>query len=128
MNNYAYTKEVDWTFQEAIEKVTFTLQEEGFGILTTINVTEKMKQKLWKDMDDYIILWACNPALEYEAIGIEIEIWLLLPCNVIVYRKNQKTFVSAIVPSVAMWFIGNESIENIAWSAEIKLKKAIDNM
>lgn len=128
MKKYWYTKEVDLTFEEALDSVTFALLEAWFWILTQIDVQEKMKEKIWKEMEDYIILWACNPNLAYDALQNEIEIWLLLPCNVIVYKKSWKVFVSCIVPTVAMGSINNSEVLTIAEIAEWKLKKAIDSL
>ena len=79
-------------------------------------------------MEQYTILWACNPTLAFEAIENEIEVWLLLPCNVIIYKNNWKVFVSTIIPSIAMSLAKNKLLENIASKAEMKLKNAIDNI
>jgi len=128
MSNYGYTKKVDTTFKDAIEKTTLSLQKEGFWVLTTIDVTKTMEVKLWKNMEQYTILWACNPTLAFEAIENEIEVWLLLPCNVIIYKNNWKVFVSTIIPSIAMSLAKNKLLENIASKAEMKLKNAIDNI
>ena len=80
------------------------------------------------DYDNYIILGACNPPFAYQALKAEKEVGLLLPCNVIVYEELQKTFVSAILPSVAMGAIGNLSLSNIAKEVELKLKKSVDSI
>jgi uncharacterized protein (DUF302 family) len=97
MKKYWYKKEVDMTFDDALDKVNFALLEEWFWVLTQIDIKSKIKEKLWKEFDDYIVLWACNPKLAYEALQKELEIWLLLPCNVIVYKNNWVVFVSSIV-------------------------------
>lgn len=128
MSNYGYTKMVLIQFEEAVEKVKSALMEQGFGVLTEIDVKATMKKKLDKDMEDYLILGACNPSLASKAIDAEIEIGLLLPCNVIVYRKDGDVFVSAMMPSVAMSFVHNEALEDIAKTAESKLTLAIDSL
>jgi len=86
MNNshYGYGKTVSYDFETAIKKVTEELKKEGFGVLSEIDIQEKVKEKLGKDMDRYVILGACNPGLAFEALEVEQEIGLLLPCNVIV--------------------------------------------
>jgi len=128
MNKYGYTREVNISFEEAIDGLTHTLQEQGFWVLSHIDIQEKMKEKLWENMDKYVILWACNPKLAFEALSSEIEIGLLLPCNVIVYESDSKVFISAIVPSVALSVVENNNLQTMAETAETNLKLAVDNV
>jgi len=128
MKKYWYTKEVDMTFDEALDKVNFALLEEWFWVLTQIDIKSKIKEKLWKEFDDYIVLWACNPKLAYEALQNELEIWLLLPCNVIIYKNNWRVFISSIVPTVAMESVNNPKALDVAKIAEDKLKRVIDGV
>jgi uncharacterized protein (DUF302 family) len=123
---YSHSTTVDGDFQSIVEKTTATLKEQGFGILTTIDVKAKMKEKLDKDMDGYVILGACNPNLAYQALQAETEIGLMLPCNVIVYAKAGKTHVAAIRPSVAMSMIANPKLQCLAGEVEEKLKNVIN--
>jgi uncharacterized protein (DUF302 family) len=125
---YGYTKKVELSFSEAIERNLEELPKEGFGVLTEINVKETLKRKLDLDMDDYIILGACNPSFAHKALVIEHEIGLLLPCNIIVYKKEGDVFVSAILPSVAMSMVENPDLQVIAEEIEGKLKKVINNL
>ena len=83
-SEFGFGTVVDSTFDEAIENVTAKLSEEGFGVLSDIDVAAKMKEKLGKDMPRYRILGACNPALAYQAISAVDDIGLLLPCNILV--------------------------------------------
>ncbi len=128
MEKFWYTRELDTSFLEAVDDVIFALKEQWFWILNTIDLQAKIKEKLWKDIEEYLILWACNPTLASEALEIEYEIWLFLPCNVIVYKKNDKIFVSAIVSSLLMSIINNDTIMELAKSLDDKLKKAIDRI
>lgn len=128
MTKYWYTREVNLTFDTALDKVELALWEEWFGILSRIDIKSKIKEKLWKDFDDYIVLWACNPKLAYEAIQNELEIWLLLPCNIIIYNNKWKIYVSTIVPTVAMDIVNNQKVLEVARIAEEKLKRAIDSV
>lgn len=128
MSHYGYSKKLEIGFKEAVAEVKKVLQEQGFGILTEIDVQQKMKEKLDKEMDKYLILGACNPKLAAQALDSETEIGLLLPCNVIVYLKEGETFVSATLPSVAMAFLNNEKLSCIKDEAESKLKAALDNL
>lgn len=126
---YWYTRELKNTsFEEVLDDVAICLAEQWFGVLTKIDMQSAMKNKLNKDIDKYIILGACNPTLAYEALLEDYEIWLILPCNLVVYEKNKKIFISTIIPSVWMSFIENIKIKNIAEIAEVKLKKVIDSV
>src|SRR5512147_2439352 len=93
---YGFTKTIDVPYEEAIEKVRAALAKEGFGVLTQIDLKDKFKEKLGVDFRPYVILGACNPALAYESLQQEMEIGLLLPCNVIVYEQDGRTVVSAV--------------------------------
>lgn len=123
---YGYSTQVSLNFDEALKKTTELLQAEGFGVLTTIDIKAKMKEKLGKEMEDYVILGACNPPMAAKALDAEMEIGLLLPCNVIVYRKNGNTFVSAIMPSGMMKMIGKKDLEEVSQTVEGKLRRVID--
>lgn len=128
MINYGFTKEVKLPFEEVIAVVTEELKKEGFGILTRIDVQEKFKEKLDIDFKKYVILGACNPASAHKAIVAEENIGLMLPCNVIVYEKEDKTVVSIIKPTVAMQMIENEGLKQIAGDVETKLKNVFDSI
>jgi len=126
---YWYTREIkNSCFEEVLDDVTICLAEQWFGVLTKIDMQSAMKNKLNKDIDKYIILWACNPAFAYDALLEDYEVWLILPCNLIVYEKNKKIFISTIVPSVWMSFIENDKIKDTAKTVEVKLKKVINNV
>ncbi len=122
---YGYSKQVDIPFNEAVEKIKSTLQEQGFGVLTEIDVKATMKKKLDIDYDNYVILGACNPPFAHQALQAEKEIGLLLPCNVIVYEDNG-VHVSAILPSAGMSMVDNDTLREIAQEVETKLKSAVD--
>lgn len=123
---YGYTKQTTLSFSEAVEKVRETLAAEDFGVLTEIDVKETFKKKLDVDFDQYIILGACNPPFAHKALEAEKGIGLLLPCNVIVYEDEGTVHVAAILPTVAMQMVDNDSIKEIATEVEAKLKAAVD--
>ncbi len=127
-NNYSYTKQSNKDFTETIAITKEKLQQQGFWILTEINVKNTLKQKLDVNIEDYVILGACNPPNAYKAIQTEQEIWLMLPCNVIVYQIENTVFVSCILPTIAMGMINNKWLPTIAQNIEDKLKIAIDNI
>ena len=128
MEKYGYTRVVDTSFLEAVDDITFSLQEQWFWVMTRIDMQSKLKEKLGRDIEEYMILWACNPELASESLDLEYEIGLLLPCNVIIYKKGEKTYISWIVPSVAMNILDNKNLWDVASKAEEKIKAAIDNM
>ena len=125
---YFTKKEVRLSFEDAVSKVREQLQKEGFGVLTEIDVKATLKKKLDIDFDKYIILGACNPTLAHKALQAEQDLGLMLPCNMIVYEKDGKTFVAAIKPTAQMEKIGNPKLHVIAREVEEKLKKVVDSI
>ncbi len=123
---YNYKRSVSSGYADAVAKVKDELKKEGFGVLTEIDVKQTLKTKLNVDFDDYIILGACNPPLAYQALTAEQDIGVLLPCNVIVYVKGGKTYVSAVLPTVQLGKVGNPKLIPISEQVENKLKKVVD--
>ena len=100
---YAHRVELDAPFDEVVERATHELREQGFGVLTTIDMSAKLKEKIGVDFQRYVILGACNPPLAHRALQAELEIGVLLPCNVIVYESDTgRTVVAAMAPIAAM--------------------------
>ena len=126
--DYGYKKEVGIGYEEAVTRAREELSKEGFGVLTEIDVKETLKQKIDADFDKYIILGACNPSFAFQALQLERDIGLLMPCNVIVYEKEGKVFISAVMLTVAMGMIDNAHLGEVAAQVEPKLKKAIDRI
>lgn len=127
-HDYGIRTTLNASYEEAIPKVTDALKKEGFGVLTEINVKETIKKKLDKEFPKYIILGACNPQLAYQALTLETEIGLLLPCNVIVYEKEGKTVVSAQDPEAALSIVGNDKIAPVAKEAKERLERVIRSL
>lgn len=128
MLNYGFTKEVNLPFDETIEATTEQLKQEGFGVLTRIDLHDKFKEKLGIDFKKYVILGACNPPYAHKAVSVEENIGLLLPCNVILYERDGKTVLSIIKPTVAMNMVENEALEGFAREIEAKLQRAFDGV
>lgn len=106
---YGMRVELPVGYEAAVEQATAALKTEGFGVLTTIDVRQTMKQKLDKDFRKYVILGACNPPIAYKALSTETEIGLLLPCNLIVYENGPgQSVVAAVAPLVSMGRVGND--------------------
>ena len=127
--SYHFSKTVNFNFEEAIDKTTEALKEEGFGVLTEIDIKATLKKKLDVDFKKYHILGACNPPNAYKALLAEGHIGLMLPCNVIVQEHEDGTVeVSAVDPVVSMQAIKNKELADVANNVRDMLKKAIDNI
>ena len=126
---YGIRTTVKGSYEETIPRVTDALKQEGFGILTQIDVKDTLKKKLDVDFPKYIILGACNPPLAHRALSAETEIGLLLPCNVIVYEgKDGRTVVAAQDPDAALGIVGNPAIAPIAKDARERLVRVINSL
>jgi len=125
---YGFSKTVNLSFEQAVDKVTEELRKEGFGILTEIDVKETMKKKLNVDFNNYKILGACNPPIAYKALQIEEKLGLLLPCNVIVYEKETECIVSIFNPMVMTQIIENKELLEIAKEVKQKLLNALERV
>lgn len=125
--HYGFSKVVDLSPERAEQRLIEQLKEEGFGVLTEIDVKATMKKKLDVDFRPYKILGACNPKLAHRALSAEDEIGLLLPCNAIVYQNGKgETVVSAINPMQAMSVVDNAELGGVAQEVTAKLKKVIE--
>ena len=122
---YGFSRTVDLTYEAAIHRVTEELKKEGFGVLTTIDVKETLKQKLNVDFTKYVILGACNPPFAHKSLQVEEQIGLLLPCNVIVYEKEGRTVVGAFDPMVMTTILGNDVMKPIADEVQKRLRRVI---
>ena len=127
--SYYYTKVVDLPFERTLERTIDSLKDEGFGVLTDIDVKATLKKKLDVDFRNYRILGACNPPFAYKALQAERMIGAMLPCNVIVQEAGEgKTEVAAIDPIASMQAIDNPGLGSIAKEVRQKLKSVIENV
>lgn len=110
-------------YENAIAVTTAALKEEGFGVLTTIDVQATFKQKLDAEFRRYVILGACNPPLAYRALNTDLDVGLLLPCNVIVYEEKDAAVVSIVDPLSMLGVIANPALEAVASEAREKLQR-----
>ena len=122
---YGFSKETTYSFEQAVDKVTEELKKEGFGVLTSIDVKDTLKKKINVDFKKYTILGACNPPLAHQALQVEEELGLLLPCNIVVYEKEEKTVISVFDPNIMAHLIDNPEMKPVAEEVKKKLQKVL---
>ncbi len=114
-------------YEAALEKTIAALRDQGFGVLTTIEIDKALKEKLGVEFRRYTILGACNPPLAHRALSTELELGLLLPCNVIVYERPEGgSVVAAMAPLPTIGMVGNPSLHEVAREADELLRKALE--
>jgi uncharacterized protein (DUF302 family) len=129
MSAYYFSKTVDLPLGEAVVKVTALLKEEGFGVLTEIDVKDTLKKKLDVDFRPYTVLGACNPHFAYQALQEEDKIGAMLPCNVVVQELGEgKTEVAAIDPVASMQAVENDTLGAIASVVRERLQRVVERL
>lgn len=127
--SYYFAKTLATGFDDAIRRATEALKQEGFGILTEVDVQDVLKKKIGVDFHRYRILGACNPTLAHEALRIEDKVGTMLPCNVVVQDLGGgQTEVAAIDPVASMQAIDNPRLRQAAEAVQAKLRKVIDSL
>ncbi|HEX7333673.1 MAG TPA: DUF302 domain-containing protein [Pyrinomonadaceae bacterium] len=128
-SKFGFSKTIDLPYKEAVAKTRGALKDEGFGVLCEIDLKEKLKEKLGVDFRNYVILGACNPPLAYKTLQQEIDIGLLLPCNVIVYEADEagKSVVAAIDATAMLSVTGGNdaTITSVATEVNEKLNRVL---
>jgi uncharacterized protein (DUF302 family) len=124
-SSYGFGKSVGSSFDDVLERTRAALKEEGFGVITEIDMRATMKEKLGLDETPYTILGACNPGLAHRAIEAERELGLLLPCNVIVYETDEGATVSAMDPAIMNQLVDNPTLAEVAAEVRAKLERVI---
>jgi uncharacterized protein (DUF302 family) len=127
--DYYFSKTIDVGFDTAVEKTTQALKNEGFGILTEIDIKATLKKKLDVNFKKYTILGACNPPYAHKALQAEDKIGTMLPCNVIVQEvADGKSEVAAVNPLASMQAVENNALDDIATEIAEKLKKVVESL
>jgi uncharacterized protein (DUF302 family) len=129
--NYALSTTLHTTFEDAVERTRKALSDQGFGVLTEIDMKATLKAKLGEDMEDYLILGACNPPLAHRAVNADRQIGLLLPCNVVIradVAAKGTVIVDAMDPQVMVQVSGEPGLRDVANDAAAKLQAAIDSL
>lgn len=124
---YGFSTTVALPYDRAVERTKEALAQEGFGVLTEVDMKATLKKKLDVDIEPYVILGACNPPLAHKAVMAEKDIGLLLPCNVIVYAADEpgSSVVAAMDPVEALALTGNEAIRPVATEVRARLERAL---
>jgi uncharacterized protein (DUF302 family) len=126
--DYGMTTRVRAPFAETVERVRAALEDQGFGVLTEIDVRATLHDKLGEEMEDYHILGACNPPLAHRALRVDRRIGLLLPCNVVVRADGDQTVVEALDPQVMVSVSGQAALEPVAQEAARRLAAALEGL
>jgi len=129
MPEIAITRSVDLPYAEAVERIKATLRDEGFGILTEVDVRATLQAKLGADFRDYVILGACNPSLAHRALSADLRVGTLLPCNVVVYAEpDGGSVISIFDPEVGLGVLDSEVLEDVGCEARERLQRALDHV
>ncbi|MGL4411982.1 MAG: DUF302 domain-containing protein [Bacteroidales bacterium] len=126
---YYFEKMINCSFPEAKERTVEALKGEGFGVISEINITDKIREKLGQEFRNYLILGACNPSFAYKALQLEDKIGTMLPCNVIIQEVDHgKIEVAAVDPMASMMAIENSELGSIAHEVREKLSRVIESI
>ena len=123
--SYGTSVTLDISFADAVSRVRAALREQGFGVLTEIDLTATLRAKIGEQIEDYIILGACNPPSAYAALGVDRSIGLLLPCNVVVRAAGAGTIVEALDPQVMVTLTGRPELKPVADEVGRRLARAL---
>ena len=126
--DYVISAETDLPFMEAVNRVRDLLQEAGYGLLCEIDVKAKLEKKLGVEREPYVILGACNPPLASESLEAEPNLGVLLPCNVVVYKREGHTRVAAVEPEQMLSIVGNEDLGPIAQRVREDLARVVEEI
>jgi len=129
MEKLAFRTSLQTTFEEAVKQAKEALKQEGFGVLTEIDIQAALKEKIGKEFRKYTILGACNPPFALKALEADLEVGLLLPCNLIVYQDDKGMIqVAALNPASALEVMDNHQLSQVAGEVSEKLKRVIERI
>jgi len=126
--SYGFGRRLEMPYEEAVARTREALKGQGFGVISEIDVRQTMKEKRGVDFRPYVILGACNPEMAERALEAEIDLGLLLPCNVVVYQSDGGSVVEAMDPEAVLGLVRNPSLEAIAREVKEGLRRAIDSL
>jgi|SRR5579859_221694 len=122
---YGFGTSLNLPYDEAVQRVKAALKTEGFGVLTEIDVRQTLREKLGVEMESYVILGACNPPLAHRALEQDLDIGLLLPCNVVVRAEGAASLVDIADPQAMLGIVGNEKLNGVADEARQRLLRVV---
>lgn len=125
---YGLGRDLGEPYEAVVPRVREALKAEGFGVITEIDVQKTMKEKLGVDGPRHVILGACNPRLAHAALGVEADLGLLLPCNVVVYETGGGTRVAVINAGAMLTMVGNDDLAPIAEEVQTRLGRALESV
>lgn len=127
---FAYTKKSSFSFLETMDEIRFLLSDIWFGIVSQVNISEKINEKIDKDFLNYTVLWVCNPKIAYEFLNFDLELWVFMPCSISIYeKKNEWIFVSIWNPNFLVWdLIKDENKLEIINKLTNDLKSILDEL
>lgn len=120
------TRRVDLPYAEALAKMKAMLRDEGFGVLTEVDVRATLREKIGVEFRDYTIIGACNPPLAHRALQADLSVGLLLPCNVIVYADGDGSVISVFDPEAGIGLAGSPGLDSVAQEARQRLERALN--
>lgn len=126
--SYGFGRRLEMPYEEAVARTREALKGQGFGVISEIDVRQTMKEKRGVDFRPYVILGACNPEMAERALEAEIDLGLLLPCNVVVYQSDGGSVVEAMDPEAVLGLVRNPRLEAIAREVKEGLRRAIDSL
>ncbi len=125
---YAMTEELPYPYEEAVARVRVALADEGFGVLTEIDVKQTLKKKLDVDFQRYVILGACSPQLAHQALQAEPDIGALLPCNVVVHERAEGSRVVIFDPARGLGLAGNPALEPVGRAVVERMERVLEKL
>ncbi|MFA5891794.1 MAG: DUF302 domain-containing protein [Actinomycetota bacterium] len=125
---HAFAIDTAMSYEDAVPKVKEALKAQGFGILTEIDISATMKEKLGEEVEPYVILGACNPSLAYRALEADRQIGLLLPCTVVVRARGGGIRIEALDPNIMATFAGESDLKSVASEASERIRAALDSL
>ena len=126
--SYGFGRSLRVPYEEVVQRTREALKQQGFGVISEIDVRQTMKEKRGVDFRPYVILGACNPEMAEKALEAEIDLGLLLPCNVVVYQSDGGSVVEAMDPEAVLGLVRNPKLETIAREVRERLQRALDGL
>ncbi len=127
--NYSYRKKINMSFEETLDEVRFVFIEKWFWVVSNINISEKIQDKVDSNFKNYTVLWFCNPELAYKYLSYNKDLWVFLPCSVAIYEKDDEVYISAGLPDwILPLSIEDHKLNELSRELSSKIKVIIDSI